>query len=216
MLFGNSTDRWQHLSLHTKTVSIRMSENMDEEVGMKSTKTLGVEVVAYDPNWPVIYKTECGVLLNITSEFVALEHIGSTAIPGQRSKPVIDMMAAVVSLQNIDTLLEQLNKLGYSVFEAGMQNRLFLRKQDVQTKQVFHLHIVEHATWDERKERLMRDYLLEHPEAVEAYGKLKDTLAVQYPDNMEAYTRAKTAFIQDLMDKVMETKGLPRINVWED
>jgi GrpB-like predicted nucleotidyltransferase (UPF0157 family) len=183
---------------------------------MKSTKTLSVEVVVYDPNWPIIYEVERDVLLATTSEFVALEHIGSTAIPGQRSKPVIDMMAAVVSLQTIGALLKRLNKLGYSVFEAGMQNRLFLRKQDAQTKQVFHLHIVEHVTWDERKERLMRDYLLAHPEAVEAYGKLKGTLTVQYSDNMEAYTRAKTAFIQDIMDKVMDARGLPRINVWED
>jgi GrpB-like predicted nucleotidyltransferase (UPF0157 family) len=172
-----------------------------------------VEVVAYNPDWPTIYKTERALLLATTSEFVAIEHVGSTAVPGQRSKPIIDMMAAVTSLQEVDELLEQLNKLNYHVLETGMQNRLFLRKE---TGQVFHLHIVEHATWDERKERLMRDYLLAHPEAVKAYGELKDTLAAQYSQDSLAYTKAKTAFIQDIMDKVMNARGLPRVNVWED
>lgn len=179
------------------------------------TKTT-VEVVAYNPDWPDIYKTERDLLLAKTSEFVAIEHVGSTAVPDQRSKPIIDMMAAVTSLQEVDGLLESLNKLGYHVLETGMQNRLFLRKEAAETGQVFHLHIVEHATWDERKERLMRNYLLAHPEAVKAYGELKDTLAVQYSQDSLAYTKAKTAFIQDIMDKVMDARGLPRVDVWEE
>lgn len=175
-----------------------------------------VEVVAYNPDWPTIYKNERDLLVAKTSEFVAIEHVGSTAVPSQRSKPIIDMMAAVTNLQEVDGLLEQLNKLNYHVLEVGMKHRLFLRKEDAKTKQVFHLHIVEHATWDERKERLMRDYLLTHPEAVKAYGELKDNLASQYSQDSLAYTKAKTAFIQDIMDKVMDARGLPRVDVWED
>jgi GrpB-like predicted nucleotidyltransferase (UPF0157 family) len=143
--------------------------------------------------------------------------LGSTAIPQQRSKPIIDIMAAVMSLHEVDVLLEQLDKLDYHVFETGMKkNRLFLRKQDANTEQLYHLHIVGASTWDERKERLMRDYLLAHPEAVIAYGELKDKLAAQYPEDSLAYTKAKTAFIQDILDKVMDARGLPRVDVWED
>jgi GrpB-like predicted nucleotidyltransferase (UPF0157 family) len=62
----------------------------------------------------------------------------------------------------------------------------------------------------------MRDYLLKHPEDVKAYGALKDRLAAIYPRNSLEYTRAKTDFIQDLLDKVCDSLGLPRIDVWND
>ncbi len=102
-------------------------------------------------------------------------------------------MAAVERLDNLGDLLMTLNTLEYHVFDTGMKNRLFLRKE--KDGQVFHLHIVEASTWAERKERLLRDYLLAHPEAVKAYGELKDKLAINYKDDSLAYTEAKTAFI---------------------
>jgi GrpB-like predicted nucleotidyltransferase (UPF0157 family) len=173
-----------------------------------------VEVVAYDPRWPGIYETECENILAAISHFLELEHIGSTAIPQQRAKPIIDMMAAVENLDDLGRTLETLHTLEYCVLEVGMKNRLFLRKE--KGGQVFHLHVVERSTWNERKERLMRAYLLSHPEAVEAYGKLKDELARQYKDDSLEYTKAKTAFIQDIADKIQDERGLPRVNVWED
>jgi GrpB-like predicted nucleotidyltransferase (UPF0157 family) len=173
-----------------------------------------VEVVTYDPRWPAIYEAERALILAVTSDFVNFEHVGSTAIPSQRAKPIIDMMAAVESLKELDDLLESLQILEYHVFETDMKNRLFLRKE--KDGQVFHLHIVEASTWAERKERLMRDYLLAHPEAVKAYGELKDELASKYKDDSLEYTKAKTVFIQEIADKIQDARGLPRVDVWED
>jgi GrpB-like predicted nucleotidyltransferase (UPF0157 family) len=173
-----------------------------------------VQVVAYNPEWPKRFEAEQKVLLT-HSTFIALEHIGSTAIPNQRAKPIIDMMASMPSLYDIDSLLEFLSQHGYKLFEMGMKNRLFFRKPD-QSLQVFHLHIVEESSWSERKERHMRDYLLQHPEAVTAYGELKDKLAITYADDSLGYTEAKTAFIQGISDKIQDARGLPRFKVWED
>jgi GrpB-like predicted nucleotidyltransferase (UPF0157 family) len=173
-----------------------------------------VEVVAYNPPWLDIYQAEREKILGATSWFLEFEHIGSTAIPKQRAKPIIDMMAAVEGLDNLGGLLEMLKGLEYHVLGTDMKNRLFLRKE--KDGQVFHLHIVERFTWAERKERLLRDYLLAHPEAVKAYGELKDNLAVIHKDDSVEYTKAKTAFIQDIHDKIQDARGLPRVNVWED
>jgi GrpB-like predicted nucleotidyltransferase (UPF0157 family) len=174
---------------------------------------MNVEVVAYDPSWPDIYAAEREVILAATSQFIVLEHVGSTAVPGQVAKPVIDMMAAVKQLSEVRIGL--LTALGYHLIEAGMRERLFFRKY-ASSGQVFHLHIVEHHTWAERNERLMRDYLLARPEAVQAYGELKSQLALQYPEDSVAYTEAKTEFIQGLIDKARTALGLPLVNVWED
>jgi GrpB-like predicted nucleotidyltransferase (UPF0157 family) len=180
---------------------------------METSLKMNVEVVPYDPTWPELYEAERAVLLAATSQLIALEHVGSTAVPGQAAKPVIDMMAAVESLQAVR--LEPFTSLAYHLIETGMRDRFFLRKR-IDNGLLFHLHIVERDTWNERNERLMRDYLLEHPEAVVAYGDLKRQLAQQYPEDSVAYTEAKTAFIQGVIDKARDERGLPRVNVWED
>jgi GrpB-like predicted nucleotidyltransferase (UPF0157 family) len=182
---------------------------------MKPVEKTNVEVVAYNPSWPDIYKAERDIILAASPQFVVIEHVGSTAVPGQAAKPIIDMMAAVENLQEVEVLLESLTNLDYHLFDAGMRNRLFLRKR-AKHGQVFHLHIVQYDTWDERKERLMRDYLLAHPEAVQAYADLKRALASRYPEDSTAYTKAKTEFIQGVIDKARTDLGLPRVSVWED
>ncbi len=175
-----------------------------------------IEVVAYNPGWPEVYVAEQARILSaVGSHIIALEHIGSTAVPHLAAKPIIDMMAAVHNLTHTEVLLAQLDKLGYDLIETGMRNRLFLRNYAARQHK-YHLHIVEHSTWDTRKERLMRDYLQAHPEEARAYGELKDQLAVHFQRDSLAYTRAKTASIQAIIDRARAERGLPSIDVWND
>ena len=176
-----------------------------------------VKVVDYNPQWAGIFARERDLILSkISDHFVEFEHIGSTAVPGQRAKPVVDMMVAVHSLGELDAFLPRLAHLGYQLIETGMRDRYFLRKEDEGCKQIFHLHIVELSTWTERNERLMRDYLREHPAAVKAYGELKTNLANIYSKDSLAYTKAKTSFIQGIVDKARDSLGLAQVSVWED
>jgi GrpB-like predicted nucleotidyltransferase (UPF0157 family) len=62
----------------------------------------------------------------------------------------------------------------------------------------------------------MRDYLLGHSNAVAAYAAIKIKLACDYAEAPLAYTRAKTAFIQELVDKACAERGLSPIDVWND
>ena len=185
---------------------------------MAETEALSrVEVVPYDPVWPEHYVTERAHLVRAAGDLILqLEHIGSTAVPGLRSKPVIDMMAAVRDLRRGQDLAQLLSVLGYELIETGMKNRLFLRRRTESQEQAYQLHIVELSTWEQRKERLMRDYLLAHPEAAAVYGELKKRLAEEHTENSLAYTRAKTVFIQDLIDKARAELGLPSIDLWAD
>lgn len=176
-----------------------------------------VTVVDYDSNWATIYKLEKELLLSgLQHYFVEIEHIGSTAVPMLKAKPIIDIMTAIETLDDFEKLLQPLRGFDYEVIETDMENRFFLRKIDESTKQQFHLHVVSLDSWPTRKERIMRDYLLEHPKEARAYGTLKTKLAEQYPDDSLAYTQAKTDFIQELLNKAHAKLGLSPINVWED
>ena len=175
-----------------------------------------VDVVDFDPAWADLYEVERALLISkIETPFAAFEHIGSTSVPGLRAKPIIDMMAAVPMMQTAEAMAIPLEALAYKQIETGMRDRLFFRKI-APSGQMYQLHIVELATWPERNERLMRDYLRAHPEAANAYGVLKNELALAFVDDSLAYTKAKTAFIQGIVDHARAERGLPAVNVWED
>lgn len=96
-----------------------------------------------------------------------------------------------------------------------MPERLFFRRSAPEIGCAFHLHLVTASSWRERNERLLRDYLLTHPDDAQAYGRLKKHLASTYADDGLAYTKAKTTFIQSLVDRARDARGLPRVDVWE-
>ena len=64
---------------------------------MAETEALSrVEVVPYDSVWSERYVAERAHLVRAAGDLILeLEHIGSTAVPGLRSRPIIDMMGAV-------------------------------------------------------------------------------------------------------------------------
>jgi GrpB-like predicted nucleotidyltransferase (UPF0157 family) len=57
-------------------------------------------VVEYDEAWPVRAAAARADLISL-GVFDAVEHIGSTSVPGLAAKPVVDLMAAAASLDAV-------------------------------------------------------------------------------------------------------------------
>jgi GrpB-like predicted nucleotidyltransferase (UPF0157 family) len=83
-----------------------------------------IEVVEYDEAWPVRAAAARADLISL-GVFDAVEHIGSTSVPGLAAKPVIDLMAAAASLDAVAAAQDALAGLGYRRLEVGMPGRLF-------------------------------------------------------------------------------------------
>lgn len=179
-----------------------------------------IRVVDSDPRWTEIAAALIDELrCTLPQAWEQFEHIGSTSVPGLPAKPVIDLMVSTADLDDvIGSEKEKLAPLGYVRLETGMTGRLFYRREPgtapADTVAV-HLHIVPVHTWATQNERLLRDLLLVDPDAARRYGDLKRRLADEITDSL-AYTRAKTALIQELVDKARESQGLPPVDVWED
>lgn len=173
-------------------------------------------VVDYDPVWPARYAQHRDAILAVDSGWVvAIEHFGSTSVPGLAAKPVIDIAVAVrdVALDGAG-LAEAVRSLGYEPFDAGMPGRMLLtRDEDGQRAQ--HLHIVPVDRWDLMKERLLRDWLLTHAVDRDRYAALKREIAASGLTGLD-YTKAKTALIQELVDAARAERGLPSEPVWEE
>jgi GrpB-like predicted nucleotidyltransferase (UPF0157 family) len=173
-----------------------------------------IEVVEYDPAWPARAAAARAELASrLPGLFAAIEHIGSTSVPGLAAKPVIDLMAAA-SLAQVTGHDETLGEIGYQRYDTGMSGRLFYFR-DQHGRRSCHLHVVPVDTWCTRNERLLRNYLRDHPADVARYAELKRRLAAGSGDSA-GYTRAKTELIQELTDRARAGRGLPPVPVWEE
>jgi len=88
---------------------------------------VAVEVVAYDPAWPSRFEAladeYAAALAAAGVPVVAVEHVGSTAVPGLAAKPVIDV-DVVVAATDVRAASEVLVGLGFEPLgERGIPQR---------------------------------------------------------------------------------------------
>jgi GrpB-like predicted nucleotidyltransferase (UPF0157 family) len=93
-----------------------------------------IAIVEYDPAWPVMFEEErVAVLRALGPIAVQIDHIGSTAVPGLPSKPIIDLLVTVRSLVEARTsCVAPLEGLGYTYlpeYESWLTEELFFRKR---------------------------------------------------------------------------------------
>lgn len=162
-----------------------------------------VSIVPYDPNWPGTFEQEKQHLLScLPAEMLGrIEHFGSTAIPGLASKPIVDMLVEVRSLDETRSrVVPVLEAQGYDYFwrpTSGDDVPPFYAwfiKRDARGVRTHHIHMVE-KDFEQWERLLFRDYLIEHPEIAKEYEALKLRLASVYPNDRVAYTNGKTDYV---------------------
>lgn len=175
---------------------------------------VGLRVVDYDPDWPRRAEALSAALRQaIPDWFVAIEHIGSTAVPGLAAKPSIDLMAAVAELTEPNGATAALADLGWRSHPAIKPDRL-LYVREAGGEWTALLHVVTRDSWDTRNQRILRDYLRAHPAEAARYGALKRELVASGIAAAD-YAAAKTDLVQELTDHARAERGLPSVSVWE-
>jgi GrpB-like predicted nucleotidyltransferase (UPF0157 family) len=168
-----------------------------------------VEVVNYDPRWPILFEEEAKRLRVVLdpSLILGLEHFGSTAVPDLSAKPIIDILIAVRSMTDAQaSLVEALRSLDYVYWDENpKKDRMFFVKgmPPFGSRRSHHLHVTE--PHGELWQRLaFRDYLRAHPEEAATYERLKRRLATEHQADREAYTGAKSAYVESVMRKAVK------------
>ncbi len=128
------------------------------------------------------------------------EHIGSTAIPGLRAKPIVDIAVPVCSFEQVKEAMPVLERDGW-LFWADDPNRAyrlwFLRPSP--EARTHHLQIMQHDHPELRNVLQFRDALRQDAALRSAYAALKARLAERFRDDRDAYTDAKTEFVQSVL-----------------
>lgn len=156
-----------------------------------------------DPAWPARAR-ELGDALRaaLGPDAVAIEHIGSTSIPGMAAKDILDMQVSVADLAVADGFDGRLAGLGFARLPyerdhvpvgladdpAEWAKRFWVRRHhrdgDV------NLHVRRAGSPNERLALLFREWFRAHPAAVAPYAAFKRALAAVVSD-VEEYSDVK-------------------------
>ena len=162
-----------------------------------------IEIVPQDGAWPAKFDAERSLLEVTLAPWLAgpIEHIGSTAVAGLAAKPVIDIMAAVHSLEASRPAIAAVAQLGYVYFPYKAHEMHWFCKPSSSLR-THHLHLVPIASplWAQRLR--FRDALRNSAALTTEYAELKLQLAQRFPLDREAYTEGKTAFIRRVLSQV--------------
>jgi GrpB-like predicted nucleotidyltransferase (UPF0157 family) len=169
-----------------------------------------VLLAPYDPDWPRRFEEERHLIAGVfAGTDAAIEHIGSTAVPGLRAKPVIDVMVAVPSLALAEQRTRALEAIGYDYvrdYEAQIPERRYFRKPRFGRRR-FHVHCVVTGSDLWLAYIAFRDYLRAHRDTAMAYETLKADLATRL--TRSEYTDAKKPFIERVLASAMGGRHTP-------
>ena len=148
----------------------------------------------YTPLWADLYREEEGRIRAAVGHLIVdLQHIGSTAIPGIKAKPILDMMAGVTQLEKAILCKAPLEAIGYDyIADADIANDYVFGKGVARTH---YLHVVEYGGAKWINHLCFRDRLRSDPELAQAYGRLKEELSREFSDSRAKYHDAKSKFI---------------------
>lgn len=167
-----------------------------------------VQLEEYNEKWKESFEEQKKILKEIfKDDALKIEHVGSTSIPGLKSKPIIDIALAVIELDVALKYVEELEKHEYNFRrDAGVKGRYFFAKgpEDSRTHYL-HVEQIDSLNWENHI--LYKKYLLENPKVVKEYEKLKVNLAKKYPNDRKSYTAGKNDFIQNVLEKARRKYG---------
>ncbi|WP_318292529.1 GrpB family protein [Peribacillus frigoritolerans] len=73
-----------------------------------------VKIEEYNPDWVSEFQQEKARILEVLkNDSLCVEHIGSTSVMGLGAKPILDIMAGVQHLAEVDMFIEPLKSIGY-------------------------------------------------------------------------------------------------------
>lgn len=163
-------------------------------------KTKRVVVVPYDPKWEEHFQQIAEELKQLLGELaLAVEHVGSTSVPGLAAKPIIDIDVVIRDYSVFSQVVQLLESGGYfhegDLGIAGREAFGYLGKEHLQKH---HLYVCTSDSKELRRHLAFRDYLRSHADAAGEYGRIKINAARQFPDSIEGYLRMKGPFIEEI------------------
>jgi GrpB-like predicted nucleotidyltransferase (UPF0157 family) len=151
-------------------------------------------LVEYNVLWPKAYSEEAARISAALGELaLAIEHYGSTSVPGLRAKPIIDLLIGVADIRDGLRFVEPMAALGYDYAgDQGIPEHHIFGRGKARTH-LAHVVVLEADQWF--RSLRFRDRLRTEPNVRAAYERLKLDLAAAATTRGD-YTAGKAEFVE--------------------
>jgi GrpB-like predicted nucleotidyltransferase (UPF0157 family) len=177
----------------------------DESFGL-GLKNLTVSLADPNARWHEAYEEEAEAIREVLGDrAIDIQHVGSTAIPNIKAKPIVDIMVGIQYFADGPACVGAMESIGYDYAGTDIvpDDHIFGRgiKGETRTHLV---HVVEYRGSHWNRMLAFRDALRGNPDLARAYEELKVGLADAHAASRAEYTRSK----HDFIDKVVLDAGL--------
>lgn len=173
-----------------------------------------VKLYDHDNEWEIEAQKTINYLKELLGSVIKdIQHVGSTAIPSIKAKPIIDIALAVDNYNDILALEHTLKAHGFYYrpnAQASISNQLLFAcgnfYEGTGNLQTHFIHVVLSNSMEWINYINFRDYLNNTPSAAKEYEKLKTALALQasMDGGREQYSKGKHDFIAHILKKALE------------
>jgi len=165
-----------------------------------------IHVVDHRSDWPEKYRKEATMLATILKNHpLEMAHIGSTAVPGLKAKPIVDIAVKFADVAVIPEYVPALEEYGYHYFGEFIFPRWhYLCRGEPRE---FNLHVVDGTTEHWEVWNRFRHILMTNDRIRNEYQQLKSELAQKYRYERQKYTEGKTEFVTRILREFSESQS---------
>lgn len=158
-----------------------------------------VKILPHQAAWHSNFEKQKEQILALKNKHVcAVEHVGSTSIPGMPAKPIIDIILGIDKYRNKGRLVKDLARIGFEFrFEPRRYQSLFVKTSN--GRETHYLKILRYKGNWWNQDLAFKDKLMNDKRSFEMYRKLKLKSGREFAGNRKEYTRSKSGLIARIL-----------------
>jgi GrpB-like predicted nucleotidyltransferase (UPF0157 family) len=164
-------------------------------------------IADYDPGWPQLFEREAARIRSVLGHrALAIEHVGSTSVPGLAAKPIIDILLVVANSADEAAYVPTLEATGYvlRIREPDWNEHRMLKGPDTDVN----LHVFSRGCREIERMLLFRDWLRRNREDRRLYEQIKRDLARRSWKCMQNYADAKSIVVAEILARAQKAAKL--------
>ena len=187
-----------------------MAEEYLKQVTVGEVEAHGgpIRLCPYDPRWPEQFRREAEkIRAALGDRALAVEHVGSTSVPGLCAKPILDILLLTADAGREPDYVPALTAAGYAlrIREPDWFQHRMLRGTDP----AVNLHVFSAGCPEAARMLAFRDWLRTCREDRDRYAAEKRRLAARQWAYVQDYADAKTAVVREILERVRLAGLLP-------
>jgi GrpB-like predicted nucleotidyltransferase (UPF0157 family) len=169
--------------------------------------TRPITVVPYSGAWPAVYRREeARIRAALGARALAVEHVGSTAVPGLAAKDRVDIDLIVADPADEDAYVPALTAAGLTL--ASREPHWYEHRCLWTETHDANVHVFGPDCDEHQRHLILRDRLRTHPADRDRYAACKLSAAAAHPLSMAQYVAAKAGTIVDILARAGLTQHL--------